>query len=50
MGSNNEAKMREALLKASIVLKEATHHHLTEEYINECLALIYSVLSEPPRN
>ena len=46
----NAAKMREALLKASVVLNEATHHNLTEEYINECLALIYSALSDQPRN
>lgn len=46
----NAAAMREALLKASIVLKEATHHRLTEEYINECRALIHSALSAPPRN
>lgn len=46
----NAAAMREALLKASVVLKEATHHNLTEEYINECLALLHSALSAPPRN
>lgn len=46
----NAAAMRETLLKASIVLKEATHHHLTEEYINECRVLLHSALSSPPRN
>lgn len=46
----NVAKMREALLKASVVLKDAPHYLLTDEYVNECLALIYSALSEPPRN
>ena len=46
----NTAQMREALLKASVVLKDAKHYILTEEYVNECLAIIYSALSEPPRN
>ena len=46
----NVTKMREALLKASVVLKDAPHYLLTDEYVNECLALIYSALSEPPRN
>ena len=44
----NMAKTREALLKASVVLKEATHCILTEEYINECLALICSALGMTP--
>ena len=49
----NPSAMREALLKASDVLTEAVHHNLTEEYINECLALIHAALSatpEPPSN
>lgn len=48
--NGNNASIREALMKASAVLKEATHHNLTEEYINECIALICSAISEPPRN
>ena len=46
----NVTKMREALLKASVVLKDAPHYLLTDEYVNECLALIYSALAAPPRN
>lgn len=37
------AKLREVLLKANGVLIEAAHHNLTEEYINECLALMHAV-------
>ena len=44
------AKLREALLKANGVLIEAAHHNLTEEYINECLALIHAALAAPARN
>ena len=47
---SNTAKLREALLKANGVLIEAAHHNLTEEYINECLALIHAALAAPPRN
>lgn len=50
MAEQNNAAMREALLKASDVLTEAAHHNLTEEYINECLALIHDALTAPPRN
>ena len=47
---SNTAKLREALLRANGVLIEAAHHNLTEEYINECLALIHAALAAPPRN
>ena len=46
----NAAAMREALLEASIALSSATHHHLTEDDAKECLAVIESALSKPPRN
>lgn len=44
------AAMREALIEASIALSSATHHHLTEDDAKECLAVIESALSKPPRN
>ena len=44
------AAMREALMEASIALSSATHHHLTEDDAKECLAVIESALSKPPRN
>lgn len=46
----NAAAMREALLEASIALSSATHHHLTEDDAKDCLAVIESALSAPPRN
>ena len=46
----NAAEMREALMEASIALSSATHHHLTEDDAKECLAVIESALSKPPRN
>ena len=46
----NVAKMREALLEASIALSSATHHHLTEDDAKDCLAVIESALSFPSRN
>lgn len=48
--AGNNSVMREALLKASDALTEAAHHNLTEEYINECLALIRDALVKPARN
>ena len=46
----NAAAMRKALMEASIALSSATHHHLTEDDAKECLAVIESALSKPPRN
>ena len=46
----NSAKMREALMEASIALSSATHHHMTEEDAKDCLAVIEAALSDPPRN
>ena len=46
----NAAKMREALLEASIALSSATHHHLTEDDAKECISVVESALSAPPRN
>ena len=46
----NAAKMREALLEASIALSLATHHHLTEDDAKECISVVESALSAPPRN
>ena len=48
--AGNAAKMREALMEASIALSSATHHHLTEYDAKECLAVIESALAKPPRN
>lgn len=47
---SNTSAMRAALLKASDALTEAAHHNLTEEYVNECLALIHAALAAPPDN
>ena len=44
------AAMRKALMEASIALSSATHHHMTEDDAKECLAVIESALSKPPRN
>ena len=46
----NSAKMREALMEASIALSSATHHHMTEDDAKDCLAVIEAALSDPPRN
>ena len=46
----NAAAMREALMKASIALSLATHHHMTEDDAKDCLAVIETAISEPPRN
>ena len=46
----NSAKMREALMEASIALSSATHHHMTENDAKDCLAVIETAISEPPRN
>ena len=46
----NAAAMREALMEASIALSSATHHDLTEDDAKDCLAVIETALSEPPRN
>jgi hypothetical protein len=44
------SKLREALLKASVTLSWATHHHLTEDDAKECLAIVDAALAEPLRN
>lgn len=44
------SKLREALSKASIALSWATHHHLTEDDAEECLAIVDAALAEPLRN
>jgi hypothetical protein len=44
------SKLREALLKASVALSWATHHHLTEDDAKECIAIVDAALDEPPRN
>ena len=46
----NSAKMREALMEASIALSSATHHHMTEDDAKDCLAVIETAISGPPRN
>ena len=46
----NAAAMREALMEASIALSLATHHHMTEDDAKDCLAVIETAISEPPRN
>ena len=46
----NSAKMREALMEASIALSSATHHHMTEDDAKDCLAVIETAISVPPRN
>ena len=46
----NAAAMREALMEASIALSSATHHHMTEDDAKDCLAVIETALSAPPRN
>lgn len=46
----NSAKMREALMEASIALSSATHHHMTEDDAKDCLAVIETAISAPPRN
>ena len=46
----NAAAMRKALMEASIALSSATHHHMTEDDANDCLAVIETALSVPPRN
>lgn len=50
MEASNVKSMREALMEASIALSSATHHHLTEDDAKDCLAVIESALSKPPRN
>jgi hypothetical protein len=44
------SKLREALSKASIALSWSTHHHLTEDDAEECLAIVEAALAEPLRN
>lgn len=46
----NAAAMREALMEASIALSSATHHHMTEDDAKDCLAVIETAISAPPRN
>ena len=46
----NAAAMREALMEARIVLSSATHHHMTEDDAKDCLAVIETAISAPPRN
>lgn len=46
----NAAVMLEALMEASIALSSATHHDLTDDDAKECIAVIESALSAPPRN
>ena len=48
--TGNAAAMREALMEASIALSSATHHHMTEDDAKDCLAVIETAISEPPRN
>lgn len=48
--NDNMVKMREALLKARDVLKDAIYYNLAEECINDCIALLHSTLYETPRN
>ena len=46
----NAEAMRKALLEASIALSDATHHHMTEDDAKDCLAVIETAITEPPRN
>ena len=46
----NSAAMRDALMEASIALSSAIHHHMTDDDAKECLAVIESAISAPPRN
>ena len=50
MEASNVKSMREALMEASIVLSSATHHHMTEDDAKDCLAVIETAISAPPRN
>lgn len=50
MEASNLKTMREALMEASIALSSATHHHMTEDDAKDCLAVIETAISEPPRN
>lgn len=50
MEASNVKAMRDALMEASIALSSATHHHMTEDDAKDCLAVIETAISEPPRN
>ena len=50
MEASNVKTMREALMEASIALSSATHHHMTEDDAKDCLAVIETAISVPPRN
>lgn len=50
MEASNVKSMREALMEASIALSSATHHHLTEDDAKDCLAVVETAISSPPRN